>query len=594
MKLRIALSLLMAIAVSTIIQAQEKNEDYTRSEVLIEEEKYEEAAIILDELCKQFPDNYEYFRDLGYAHLNMFNFDEAIIAYNKAVELNKDCYKCYSHLARAWYEKGEYSKAEQIIASGFAITDTTAHLYMTRGLIYMSTDRGDLALKDFSKAIELAPDDEDYYILRANYYLTISEGYNSYSDISNAIKINPNNAEYYYYRAYILTNLNVHDEALIDIDKAIKLSPNYADYYNLKFTIHMNRGEYDQAEQAVIKSIEIKPNDYYAHLSLGDLYMQISNMDRFCDCYSRAIELHPVDNPESKDAMIYKYDKYCIEGKMPYYFVRALGFYNESNYNNCISTSETGIKISGPAPILYNIKASAHLSKLEYDKARVAYDSCIMLKANLKANVNDFYSYPISDSDAELVASSYVVKSHFGLAIIYLVKKEYDSGLVNIIKAIEKAESLKGFDGLELLYVTKGLIYLGKNDFDNAEKNFKIAQEKNPYSVLPRVNLALLSVLKSVTYNPKKLLFTYEPGVMCPRVIIPAVKLPKEFDAKTLEPALEICNTVIEFQPESPYAYLVKAKIQQLLGDKAYCETALMAREYGLFNSFAEIGADCK
>jgi tetratricopeptide (TPR) repeat protein len=356
----------------------------------------------------------------------------------------------------------------------------------------------------------------------------------------------------------------------------------------------MNRGEYDQAEQAVIKSIEIKPNDYYAHLSLGDLYMQISNMDRFCDCYSRAIELHPGDNPESKDAMIYKYDKYCIDGKMPYYFVRALGFYNESNYSSCISAAETGLKNTGPSPILYNIKASAHLSKLEYDKARIAYDSCIMLKANLKANVNDFYSYPILDSDADLVASSYVVKSHFGLAIIYLVKKDYDSGLVNIIKAIEKAESLKGFDGLELLYVTKGLIYLGKNDYDNAEKNFKIAQEKNPYSVLPRVNLALLSVLKTVTYNPKKLLFTYEPGVMCPRLIIPAVKLPKEFDAKTLEPALEICNTVIEFQPESPYAYLVKAKILQLLGDKTYCESALMAREFGIFNSFAEIGADCK
>jgi tetratricopeptide (TPR) repeat protein len=594
MKLRIALSLLMVIAGFVTLSAQENNEAYLKSEVLIEEEKYEEAASILGELCKQFPDNYEYYRDLGYAYLNMFNFDEAIKQYVRAAELNKDCYKCYSHLARAWYEKGEYTKAEQIVASGFAITDTTAHLYMTRGLIYMSTDRGSLALKDFTKAIELAPDDQDYYILRANYYLTINEGYNAYSDISSAIKINPQNAEYYYYRAYILTNLNVHDEALIDIDKAIKLNPSFADYYNLKFTIHMNLGQYDLAEQAVITSIEIKPNDYYAHLSLGDLYLQISNMERFCDSYSRAIELFTGDNLEAKEAMIYKHDKYCISGKMSYYFVRALAFYNEDVFNNCISTAELGLKTTGPAPILYNIKASAHLSKLEYKNARIAYDSCILLKTDLKANVNDFYSYPISDSDAELVAASYVVKSHFGLAIIHLVEKEYDSGLINIIKAIEKAESLEGFDGIELLYVTKGLIYLGKNDLGNAEKNLKIAQEKNPYSILPRVNLALLSVLKLATYNPKKLSFTYEPDVICPRVIIPDMKLPKEFDVKALEPALEICNTVIEFQPESPYAFLIKAKIQQLLGDKNYCETALMAREYGLFNSFSEIGADCK
>lgn len=594
MKLRITLTLSMAFAIFSSILAQDKNEDYIKSEALIKGEKYDEAALVLDDLCKRFPDSYEYFRDLGYVYLNLLNFDEAIKAYTTATELNKDCYKCYSHLARAWYEKGEYSKAEQIVALGFAVSDTTAHLYMTRGLIYMSTNRGPLALKDFSRAIELAPDDEDFYILRANFYLQNGEGYNAYSDISSAIKINPDNAEYYYYRAYILTNLNVHDEALIDIDKAISLSPNYADYYNLKFTVHMNRGEYDKAEQAVIKSIEIKPNDYYAHVSLGDLYMQISNMDRFCDCYSRAIELHAGDNLESKESMIYKHDRYCISGKMPYYFVRALGFYNEGNFNNCISTSEVGLNITGPAPILYNIKASAHLSKLEYDKARIAYDSCLILRTNLKTNVSDFYSYPISDSDAELVASSYVVKSHFGLAIIFLVKKDFDSGLINIIKAIEKAESLEGFDGLELLYVTKGLIYFGKNDLINAEKNFKIAQEKNPYSVLPKVNLALLSVLNSTSYNPKKITFTYEPDVMCPRLIIPIIKLPKEFDTKSLDPALGICNTLIEFQPESPYAYLVKAKIQLLCGDNNYCETALLAREYGLFNSFVEIGADCK
>jgi len=574
--------------------SQVKSEKYTRAEELSEEGKYSEAAEILEELCKEDPKNYLYFKDLGYAYLNMFDYDNAIKNFTTATELDSTCYKCYSHLARAWYEKGEYDTAERIVSKGFAISDTTAHLYMTRGLIYQYTQRPSLALADFSKAIELAPDDVDYYILRANYFIQAAEGYNAYSDISSAIKLDPENDEYYYYRAYILTNLNVQDEALIDIEKAISLNNSIADYYNLKFTIHMNSYEYDKAEQAVLKSIEIKPDDYYAYISLGDMYFKISNYDSFCEFYANAIELVPEDNIETKTNLTRLQDKYCNKEKMPYYFTRVLGSYINSNYGESISYAETGLAKTGECAVLHSLKGSSHLARQEFVLAETEFNKALELKSKLTQEVIDFYSVPISNSDAELIGESYVITSIFGNAMVRLALNDYKNALLNVIKAINQAELIDNFSGLEFMYITKGLIYVGENDLEKALKTFMIADEKNPYNGTAKLNIALITILKSANYKAKKLSFIYMPEYSCPRLVLPLLKPLKEVDKEALNKALEICNTVIENNPQNAYAYLLKSKIAEFLNDPNYCEYAAQAKELGIFNAYSELNIKCK
>ncbi len=594
MKKAILVFIILVISAGQLVFSQEQSEKYKRAEELTELGMYPDATKLLEELCVEDPGNFLYFQDLGWLYLNQFDYDAAIKTYTKATEINPACFKCYSHIARAYYEKSDYAKAESIIAKGFAISDTTAHLYMTRGLIYQRTNRGALALSDFNIAIKLTPEDDDLYIVRANYYLEASEAYNAYSDISSAIKIDPANPDYYYYRAYILTNLKVHDEALIDIEKAINLKNNFADYYNLKFTIHMNRGEFDLAEQAVMKSIEIKPNDHFAYVSLGDLYMQIGDMDRYCECYQKAIELHPDDNSENKSALITSHGKYCNNKKMPYYFVRALGRFNDNNFGECISITEAGINAVGKSAVLYNLKATSHLSRQEYELAEIDFNNCIANKAMLVGEVKDFYSYPINDTDAKRVAESYNIKSDFGLAAIKLVMREYDPALIYIIKALASAETIDDFDGLEFLYNTKAMIYLAKDDMDNALKNLKIADEKNPYNSISKLNIALISVLKNCKYNKKKLVFIYVPEMLFPRLELPALKLNKDYNADELKEAMATCDQIISIEPENAYAYLLKAKIAQLLNQTDYCEYANMAKEYGIFNAFKELKIKCE
>ena len=122
---------------------------------------------------------------------------------------------------------------------------------------------------------------------------------------------------------------------------------------------------------------------------------------------------------------------------------------------------------------------------------------------------------------------------------MYAIRSYYDDeALENIIKAIDMAEFIKDFDGLEFLYNTKGMIYLAQNDLDNAIKSFNTADGKNPYNSISKLNLALIRVLQSTKYNAKNLHFEYVPELLSPRLILPSMKL-----AKTRITSYNVCYT---------------------------------------------------
>jgi tetratricopeptide (TPR) repeat protein len=175
-----------------------------------------------------------------------------------------------------------------------------------------------------------------------------------------------------------------------------------------------------------------------------------------------------------------------------------------------------------------------------------------------------------------------------------LIQKNYDNALVNIAKAIDMAESIENFDGKEFLYVTKGLIYVGKNDLDNALNNFKIADEKNPYNSISKLNIAMLSILRSGKYNTKKLAFCYVPENLCPRLILPAIKPNKAINTDDFKDAIDICDNAIDLNSENAYAYLLKSKLLQLSGNPDYCKYAGNAKDLGIFNAFEELNIECK
>jgi tetratricopeptide (TPR) repeat protein len=121
------------------------------------------------------------------------------------------------------------------------------------------------------------PQDHDLVIMATNKAIDLTElgDYdNAMLSIDAALSINPNHADAYLYQGDILDRQGKYEEALEAYDKAIALDPNYVDAYNDKGESLSALGKYDEAELEYNKAIslsssnttnnminEIKPND---------------------------------------------------------------------------------------------------------------------------------------------------------------------------------------------------------------------------------------------------------------------------------------------------------------------------------------------
>jgi tetratricopeptide (TPR) repeat protein len=132
-----------------------------------------------------------------------------------------------------------------------------AEFYYNRGKEYAVNKDYDKSIADFSKAIELNPDDYVSYYDRALDYEHKNDVNSAILDYSRSIDINPDFIYAYNNRGFMYDRKKEYDKALADYNKAIELDPESpVSYYNRGFSYELQKN--------VTKAIE----DYKKVLSL--------------------------------------------------------------------------------------------------------------------------------------------------------------------------------------------------------------------------------------------------------------------------------------------------------------------------------------
>ena len=156
----------------------------------------------------------------GYAHMREATWFSAIAAYDEAIRI----------------EPGVSS------------------LYEALGTAYMYAGRHDQALADYTRAVELNPDDAGHWRQRAHAH-TIAptpEPERGVQDATRAIELDPEHAMGYGHRTIAYTQLPTPEwsNALADMDRHIELFEGHdPEAYRLRARIHDSLGNHDEAER---------------------------------------------------------------------------------------------------------------------------------------------------------------------------------------------------------------------------------------------------------------------------------------------------------------------------------------------------------
>ena len=472
------------------------------------------------------------------------------------------------------------------------------------------------AVKYYSKAIELEPDNEDYYTDRADCYKELGKWKEAISDYSEAIKIDSDWWGYYKGRADCYRNIGDYKNASRDYNKAIELEPEEDTIYqdivecNTKIDIqksdyqspevqnsnsaekyyklgkeYYNNCDYQSAVEAYKKCVETDPVLYLSVLlDLGDSYLELRKYTAALESYAMYIEYggEKFDryfnraycnyNMCKLDEALHDYTKVIKTENNAYgaYNNRGLIYKDKGELGLAIDDFTKAIDIKGDA-LHYSNRAECYMSLEEYNKAVSDYTKAIKLEPNNK----EFYSkratcYEYLDnfdnaySDyTELI--KFDKKHYVDRAGFCYEFKRYDLAIKDY--SIEIKHNYNNFDNEDLsecCYSMRADCYEELDKYEEAIEDYNKAIELNPdwwdlysnradcYKKHEQYEEALEDYSKAIELSPD-LSLLYRDRADCYK------------ELEQYEEAISGYSEAIKIKPDSDYSYQKRGQCYQKL-----------------------------
>ena len=196
-----------------------------------------------------------------------------------------------------------YSSAALDCNKAIDLDKKNAAAYYNRGLVYLNTEKYQLAIEDFNIAIRLKSDYAEAYSFRGVTYGNLEKYDIALNDLNKSVEINSNIGMTYYNRGVIYGYLNKLDLELADYNKALKLDKSIAEaYYNRGLIKGKDKEDYKGAIEDFTFALNINPKDIKILLNRGYANLLIGNYDSAIKDYKKVLEIDK-DNEKAKNKL---------------------------------------------------------------------------------------------------------------------------------------------------------------------------------------------------------------------------------------------------------------------------------------------------
>jgi len=222
---------------------------------------YPQAIADLTACINLKPNNPHLFAYRSEVYFYNDEYEKAVQDMRKAHELNPDIYEespedWLGRWTSTYVAKRDLEKVLEAYTRMIKHNPNIADLYTLRAWNYIELGRYDEAIKDYTKAIDLSPNNPEVLARRGGLgYRINGEFEKALADCNNAIKLDPDASMPYYFRGCILFDMKKYDEAKNDLIKATELAPAWDEPYT----------------------------------KLGDLYMSINQPEKAIEYYDTAV-----------------------------------------------------------------------------------------------------------------------------------------------------------------------------------------------------------------------------------------------------------------------------------------------------------------
>ena len=155
------------------------------------------------------------------------------------------------------FEAGDYERALAAFNKAIDIENDNIDQYFNLAATYLQLNRFEDAIATYDEIIALDHDNEKAYRFRAVAYKELNQFEEAIAKLDQSVSVDPTNANVYYDRGEIKYNLKRYKDAIADFDKAIEINPEYAYAYNTRGYSLINLSRYEEAITDFDRAIEI-------------------------------------------------------------------------------------------------------------------------------------------------------------------------------------------------------------------------------------------------------------------------------------------------------------------------------------------------
>lgn len=184
--------------------------------------QYESAVVEFSRVLSEHTTFAAGFRCRGTAYLHMGQFTSAIVDLLESSRLDP-CFTTYYNLGLAYGNLSQFESAVKHFTHAITLNPQDASTYNNRGISQKSMRQYETAIADFSVAISLNVDSASAPDHRGQCYAELGDHHAAIDDFTSALKLQPSSARYQR-RATSQWALGAKQEALADLGSALALA----------------------------------------------------------------------------------------------------------------------------------------------------------------------------------------------------------------------------------------------------------------------------------------------------------------------------------------------------------------------------------
>jgi tetratricopeptide (TPR) repeat protein len=165
----------------------------------------------------------------------------------------------------------------------------SAKQYLKAGEDFAKANNYTDAIDQFTRAIDLDPDNDKAYLQRGIAYTRLGEHKLAAEDYDRALVFDGNNAELYYFSGNEWHQYGDNPLALKKLTAALTLKRNFLEAYQVRLKVHMALGQYREALEDAQRCLKMKDDDR-AYYNLAQVFEELQMYSDAKEAYQQSLK----------------------------------------------------------------------------------------------------------------------------------------------------------------------------------------------------------------------------------------------------------------------------------------------------------------